>query len=177
MFDSSCVLAKVVSMSKKKDAICYTKPEEPKFLKEIKQKLGYKEGPTVDDKRNLDKNFVSDDENDDDNVVKEKPEEQPQIVVLKEGDIDESEYKQLVKRAEATEDKRKIEAGEIKFKKPIKNSCDESESKDLNDSKNSRKRQHESSGDNNSKISTKNVKPIKESRLLSFVDDLEENDD
>ena len=27
--------------------ITYTKPEEPEFLKKIKQQAGYKEGPTV----------------------------------------------------------------------------------------------------------------------------------
>lgn len=30
--------------------ITYIKPEEPSFLKKLKQQAGYKEGPTVDTK-------------------------------------------------------------------------------------------------------------------------------
>lgn len=37
-------------MSKKKHSISYIKPNEPKFLKELKAQAGFKEGPTVDTK-------------------------------------------------------------------------------------------------------------------------------
>lgn len=37
-------------MSRKKQPVAYVKPEEPAFLKEIKKKVGYKEGPTIEDK-------------------------------------------------------------------------------------------------------------------------------
>lgn len=32
----------------------FSKPEEPAFLRKIKQRVGYKEGPTVDTKVDLD---------------------------------------------------------------------------------------------------------------------------
>lgn len=37
-------------MSRKKHNISYIKPEEPKFLRDLKEKIGYKEGPNVDTK-------------------------------------------------------------------------------------------------------------------------------
>lgn len=37
-------------MSKKRNQVQFTKPEDPKFLKLIKQQAGYRDGPTVDAK-------------------------------------------------------------------------------------------------------------------------------
>jgi len=37
-------------MSRKKHNVSYIKPNEPKFLRELKEQAGYKEGPTVDTK-------------------------------------------------------------------------------------------------------------------------------
>ena len=37
-------------MSKRKHNIAYIKPDEPKFLREMKIQAGYKEGPTIDTK-------------------------------------------------------------------------------------------------------------------------------
>lgn len=37
-------------MSRKKHNVSYIKPDEPKFLRELKKQAGYKEGPTVDTK-------------------------------------------------------------------------------------------------------------------------------
>jgi len=37
-------------MSRKKHNVSYIKPNEPKFLRELKEQIGYKEGPTVDTK-------------------------------------------------------------------------------------------------------------------------------
>lgn len=37
-------------MSRKKHNISYIKPDEPKFLRELKEQVGYKEGPTIDTK-------------------------------------------------------------------------------------------------------------------------------
>lgn len=37
-------------MSRKKHNVSYIKPGEPKFLRELKEQIGYKEGPTVDTK-------------------------------------------------------------------------------------------------------------------------------
>lgn len=37
-------------MSKKKNSISYIKPQEPKFLRELKAQAGFKEGPNIDTK-------------------------------------------------------------------------------------------------------------------------------
>ena len=37
-------------MGPKRNSILYVKPNEPAFLRRMKQQAGYKEGPTVDTK-------------------------------------------------------------------------------------------------------------------------------
>lgn len=37
-------------MSKRKNNITFTRPEDPSFLKRMKEQIGYKEGPSVDTK-------------------------------------------------------------------------------------------------------------------------------
>lgn len=37
-------------MSRKKHNIAYIKPEEPKFIRELKAQMGFKEGPDVNTK-------------------------------------------------------------------------------------------------------------------------------
>ena len=37
----------------KKNSIQYIKPSEPAFLKQFKEKIGYKEGPTIESKVNV----------------------------------------------------------------------------------------------------------------------------
>ncbi|KAK9496845.1 hypothetical protein O3M35_012934 [Rhynocoris fuscipes] len=64
-------------MSKK--SVSYIKPEEPAFLARLKQQVGYKEGPTVHTKREELPTWSSSDESD--------SEDQPQVVVLKPGDL------------------------------------------------------------------------------------------
>ncbi|RZC34899.1 DUF4604 domain containing protein [Asbolus verrucosus] len=61
-----------------KRSITYTKPEEPNFLKKLKQQVGYKEGPTVDTKRE-DLGPAED--------LSDCDDEQPTVVVLGEGDL------------------------------------------------------------------------------------------
>lgn len=62
--------------------VAFIKPDEPSFLKQIKQQIGYKEGPDINTKRQkLERN--SDDEDFSDDL----DEESPQVVVLKEGDL------------------------------------------------------------------------------------------
>ncbi|EAT32414.1 AAEL015425-PA [Aedes aegypti] len=63
--------------------VAYIKPDEPDFLKRMKAQIGYKEGPTVDEKRQKIQN-LSDSEDDDRD---ERDDEKPQVVVLKEGDL------------------------------------------------------------------------------------------
>ncbi|KAF3422101.1 hypothetical protein E2986_01383 [Frieseomelitta varia] len=61
-------------MSRKKHNVSYIKPNEPKFLRELKEQIGYKEGPTIDTKREV-LPQASDNE-------EECEEEKPVVVVL-----------------------------------------------------------------------------------------------
>ncbi|XP_014477603.1 PREDICTED: uncharacterized protein KIAA1143 homolog [Dinoponera quadriceps] len=67
-------------MSRKKHNISYMKPDEPKFLRELKEQIGYKEGPNVDTKREA-LPEISDDEKE------ELADEKPVVVVLNSGDL------------------------------------------------------------------------------------------
>ncbi|XP_012341994.1 uncharacterized protein KIAA1143 homolog [Apis florea] len=62
-------------MSRKKHNVSYVKPNEPKFLRELKEQIGYKEGPTIDTKREI---LPQDSDNDEE----EREEEKPVVVVL-----------------------------------------------------------------------------------------------
>ncbi|XP_012165943.2 uncharacterized protein KIAA1143 homolog [Bombus affinis] len=61
-------------MSRKKHNVSYIKPNEPKFLRELKEQIGYKEGPTIDTKREV---LPQDSDNEE-----EHEEEKPVVVVL-----------------------------------------------------------------------------------------------
>lgn len=79
--------------------VAFIKPEEPAFLKRIKEQIGYKEGPSVDTKRQkLEDEYQSGDDDYD--------EEAPQVVVLKEGDL-------TAEQAEA--EKQRLEKGECEY--------------------------------------------------------------
>ncbi|XP_015586043.1 uncharacterized protein KIAA1143 homolog [Cephus cinctus] len=67
-------------MSKRKHNISYIKPEEPKFLREMKERIGYKEGPTIETKREA----LPEDSDDEEQIRKE---EEPTVVVLNSGDL------------------------------------------------------------------------------------------
>ncbi|XP_034657236.1 uncharacterized protein KIAA1143 homolog [Drosophila subobscura] len=80
----------------KRNNITYVKPQEPSFLAKLKEQIGYKEGPSVDTKRQR----LEDEDPEDTDSGEERPEredEQPQVVVLQAGDLS---------AAEALEEKR-----------------------------------------------------------------------
>lgn len=83
-------------MSRKKHNISYIKPDEPKFLRELKEQIGYKEGPTVDTKREA-LPEVSDDEKED------LTDEKPVVVVLKSGDLTAEEADAFIQQKEEEE--------------------------------------------------------------------------
>ncbi|XP_032092916.1 uncharacterized protein KIAA1143 homolog isoform X2 [Thamnophis elegans] len=64
----------------KKNQVSYVKPDEPAFLSRFKERIGYREGPTVDTKREQ-LPAPEDDSGSD------KEDEQPQVIVLKKGDL------------------------------------------------------------------------------------------
>ncbi|XP_030372132.1 uncharacterized protein KIAA1143 homolog [Scaptodrosophila lebanonensis] len=69
----------------KRNNITYVKPQEPSFLAKLKAEIGFKEGPTVDTKRQR----LDQDAHDSDSGEErpERDDEQPQIVVLRSGDL------------------------------------------------------------------------------------------
>ncbi|XP_011160423.1 uncharacterized protein KIAA1143 homolog [Solenopsis invicta] len=83
-------------MSRKKHNISYIKPNEPKFLRELKEQIGYKEGPTVDTKREA-LPELSDDEKED------LADEKPIVVVLNSGDLTAEEADAFNKQKEKEE--------------------------------------------------------------------------
>ncbi|XP_032689474.1 uncharacterized protein KIAA1143 homolog [Odontomachus brunneus] len=83
-------------MSRKKHNISYIKPDEPKFLRDLKEQIGYKEGPNVDTKREA-LPEVSDDEKE------ELADEKPVVVVLNSGDLTAEEVDAFKKQKEEEE--------------------------------------------------------------------------
>nr|XP_024220011.1 uncharacterized protein KIAA1143 homolog [Halyomorpha halys] len=59
--------------------VAYIKPKEPAFLARLKEQVGFKEGPTVDTKREALPEYNSDDS--------EGEDQQPVIVVVNPGDL------------------------------------------------------------------------------------------
>jgi hypothetical protein len=76
--------------------VAYIKPEEPAFLKRMKEQIGGYEEPEdrLDAKRGPISN-LSDDEDDDEYT--ERDDEKPQVVQLKTGDLTEEEAKKFAK--------------------------------------------------------------------------------
>ena len=71
-----------------KNKLEFIKQDTPKFLRDFKAKVGYKEGPTVDTKKQKIPTKKDDDDDDDG----EREDEKPTICVLREGDLTEEEY-------------------------------------------------------------------------------------
>ncbi|XP_066907436.1 uncharacterized protein KIAA1143 homolog [Halyomorpha halys] len=89
--------------------VAYIKPKEPAFLARLKEQVGFKEGPTVDTKREALPEYNSDDS--------EGEDQQPVIVVVNPGDLsaeEVAEAKRVTEEAPADLDKRVV------FKKPVK---------------------------------------------------------
>ncbi|XP_072317296.1 uncharacterized protein KIAA1143 homolog [Eucyclogobius newberryi] len=111
----------MLKMNKGKlSGVSWVKPSEPSFLKKFKNDVGYKEGPNVDTKRQAMPTP------DDDSSGSDREDEQPQVVVLKSGDISAEEAKKIKDQVEGVKDKDDKPAdGKILFKKPAKRSSSE----------------------------------------------------
>uniref|UniRef100_A0A3Q4AI50 DUF4604 domain-containing protein n=1 Tax=Mola mola TaxID=94237 RepID=A0A3Q4AI50_MOLML len=72
----------------KASGVSWVKPAEPSFLKKFKSDVGYKEGPTVETKRQVMPTLEDDGGSD-------REDELPQVVVLKSGDLSEEEVKKI----------------------------------------------------------------------------------
>ncbi|KAM6142878.1 uncharacterized protein KIAA1143 homolog [Phoenicopterus ruber ruber] len=157
----------------KRNQVSYVRPAEPAFLSRFKRQVGYREGPTVETKREQLPLADSDSENGSD-----KEDEQPQVVTLKKGDLTAEEamkIKQQIKEAlKSNESDGEPEPadGKIMFRKPAKRSSEKfldfnvSSSKKMKEAKKTKRE---------ATTPQSTAKQIKNSSLLSFDD--EENDD
>lgn len=146
--------------------VSWIKPAEPSFLKKFKSDVGYKEGPTVDTKRQEMPQF------DDDSGDSDREDELPQIVVLKKGDLSAKEVQQMKKDTKAsTKDDEPPSDGKIVFKKPAKRSS--SDKFQGISASSSKKKKHEEEGKGESKSGVK----VKNKSLLSFGGDDEDDED
>ncbi|XP_061677206.1 uncharacterized protein KIAA1143 homolog [Syngnathoides biaculeatus] len=158
-------------MNKSKvNGVSWVKTAEPSFLKKFKNDVGYKQGPTVDTKRQ--KMPALDDDNGSD-----REDELPQVVVLKDGDLTSEEVKHLKEGIYPKGGSEKCDEpspdGKILFKKPAKrSSVDKFQGITASSSKKKRDAvKKEEKKDVNS------AKKVKNSSLLSFGGDEEEVED
>lgn len=147
-------------------AICTQKSAEPSFLTKFKKDVGYREGPTVDTKRQELPSVAGDSDGSD------KEDEQPQVVMLKKGDLSEEEVmkiKQQIKGSAKDDDDPGPADGKILFRKPVKRTTN-SKFSGIN-STSSKKKKPEESQESSSKSSQKQVR---NSSLLSFDEEDED---
>ncbi|XP_067249876.1 uncharacterized protein KIAA1143 homolog [Chanodichthys erythropterus] len=154
-------------MSKKaKGNVSWVKPAEPSFLKKFKNDVGYKEGPTVDTKKQQMPQCDEDSDGDSD-----REDEMPQVVVLKKGDLSAEEVMKVKKDTkDSNTDEEPPADGKIVFKKPVKRSSDKFKGITASSSKKKK------SEDGEKKESKAGVK-VKNNSLLSFGDDDDDDDE
>ncbi|XP_040287819.1 uncharacterized protein KIAA1143 homolog [Bufo bufo] len=151
----------------KRNQVSYVKPAEPSFLKKFKKDVGYKEGPTVDTKR---ENLPVMDDSD----GSDKEDELPQVVVLKEGHLSAEEVMNIKQQLKSSKDEEPAPAdGKILFKKPTKRSTGEKFT-GINASSSKKQKNEEVRESSSAKSSQKHVR---NTSLLSFDDEEEEDED
>ncbi|XP_028326797.1 uncharacterized protein KIAA1143 homolog [Gouania willdenowi] len=152
----------------KASGVSWVKPTEPPFLKKFKKDVGFKEGPTVDTKRQVMPEL-------DDDSGSDKEDEQPQVVVLQGGDLTAEEVKEIkeVKAGgEADKDNEASPDAKIVFKKPNKSSAEKFQGIRASSST----KRKSDGGEKEVEKEEKTGKKIKNSCLLSFGEDEEEED-
>ncbi|XP_064599420.1 uncharacterized protein KIAA1143 homolog [Liolophura sinensis] len=136
--------------------ISYVQQNEPDFIRKFKQRVGYKEGPSVDTKRQ--EQDLSDDD------IVDGEDEKPVVVVLRDGDLTAEEAAQLQNGESIKAEDDPPADGKILFKKPAKRRAENN--KQTEDNK--------ASDDTRKNAKKKKSRKKKTSNLLSFD---EENDD
>ncbi|XP_016830241.1 uncharacterized protein KIAA1143 homolog isoform X2 [Cricetulus griseus] len=153
----------------KRNQVSYVRPAEPAFLARFKERVGYREGPTVETKK------IQPQLPDDDGDHSDKEDEQPQVVVLKQGDLTAEEVMKIkaeIKAAKADEEPPPAD-GRIMYRKPVKRPSDE---KCLGLTASSKKKKTNEDDENKQNSVRKNSqKQIRNSSLLSF-DNEDENE-
>ncbi|XP_066289801.1 uncharacterized protein KIAA1143 homolog isoform X2 [Branchiostoma lanceolatum] len=144
--------------------VSFSKPSEPSFIRQFKERVGYKEGPDINTKKAAEK--PSEEEEED--VRDDREDEKPTVVVLGTGDLTQEEADRWGEEKEKKDEETAIAEGKITFKKPVKRSAEEKSNLDASTSTKKRK---DDKSDKKSKM-----KKVKNSSLLSFGDDEEEED-
>ncbi|KAG7469871.1 hypothetical protein MATL_G00133480 [Megalops atlanticus] len=153
----------------KKSNVSWIKPAEPSFLRKFKNDVGFKEGPTIDTKRQELPKL------DDDSGDSDREDEKPQVVVLKKGDLTAEEVQKIkgdIKGSKAEEEP--PADGKIMFRKPTKRSSEKFQGITASSSK-KKKKEEEDKLDRGKEENP--GKKVKNSSLLSFGDDDEEEDE
>lgn len=143
----------LIRMAKRSSVTC-VKPSDPPFLRKLKERVGYKESPTVDTKREEHRPVDTADPDIDD--------EKPVVVVLKAGDLT-AEEADIYSQKQVSDNE--PADGKIMFKKPTKRKNDtvstDGQAKRVKEVDKSRRQQ---------------VNSVRDSRLLSFGDDDDDED-
>ncbi|KAM9025466.1 uncharacterized protein KIAA1143 homolog [Ara ararauna] len=156
----------------KRNQVSYVRPAEPAFLSRFKRQVGYREGPTVETKR--EQLPLADEDGDN---ASDKEDEQPQVVTLKKGDLTAEEamkIKQQIKeslKSHESDGEPEPADGKIMFRKPAKRSSE----KNLDFNVSSRKKMKEAQKTKREAATPQSTSKQINSSLLSFDD--EENDD
>ncbi|EDW78832.1 uncharacterized protein Dwil_GK12659 [Drosophila willistoni] len=162
----------------KRNNITYVKPQEPSFLAKLKAEIGYKEGPTVDTKRQkLEQDPDYDDLGEEENERPEREDEQPQIVVLQSGDLTAEEVAIEQQRIAKEEAEKPADLNQpIVFKQRHKPTKDQ-ELSSSSSSPTPASTSKSTTTDSNKKRSKKSSKPAAAAtNKLSFNEDEEDNE-
>lgn len=159
----------------KASGVSWVKPAEPSFLKKFKNDVGYKEGPTVDTKRQTMPTL-------DDDSGSDREDELPQVVVLKGGDLTAEEVKKIKDEmrtgGRAEKDDEPPPDGKILFKKPAKrSSADKFQGITASSSKKKKSDGGEKEEEEEEKKEVKPGKKVKNNSLLSLGGDEEEEEE
>uniref|UniRef100_A0A7E4ZPX3 DUF4604 domain-containing protein n=1 Tax=Panagrellus redivivus TaxID=6233 RepID=A0A7E4ZPX3_PANRE len=101
-----------------KQSIRFVDNGDPPFIAKMKAGMGYRD-TKIEDKFAPETKQTDDEIREENDVLNLKPEDQPVVVVLKEGsDMTQEEYDEEVKKKAAELDRKKIDDGKITFKKP-----------------------------------------------------------
>ncbi|KAK2488835.1 LOW QUALITY PROTEIN: hypothetical protein MC885_015603 [Smutsia gigantea] len=153
----------------KRNQVSYVRPAEPTFLARFKERVGYREGPTTETKR------IHLQLPDEDRDHSDKEDEQPQVVVLRKGDLSAEEVMKIKAeiKAATTDEEPAPADGRIMYRKPVKRSSGEKYSGLTASSK--KKKTKEDGINEQDSVKKNSQKQIKNSCLLSF-DNEDENE-
>lgn len=103
----------------KRGGVQFSRPQEPSFLRKIKEQVGYKDPKEdVNAKRIPNQDGLDHDQ-------EEQDEEKPTVVVLNEGDLTAEEAENLNQKSEKELEESGPKDGRILFKKPVKRKPDD----------------------------------------------------